>query len=81
MAAVTPQKRGLVQDSDQARILAALKGREATHRELHDAVIAALEHGGSVREVAELSGLSTNTISRWKRGSDEPLEAHRKLPA
>ena len=70
---MTPQKRGLVQSSDQARILAALQGKEAAHRELHDSVVAALEHGGSVREVAELSGLSTNTISRWKREADETL--------
>lgn len=67
MESVTPQKRGLITDEDQARILAALSGVETADQELIDAVLAAMQHGGSVREVAELTGLSTNTVSRWKR--------------
>lgn len=65
---VTPQHRGLLTDADQARLRAALTDRDEAEQELRDAVLAAVKHGASVRELGAFTGLSTNTISRWKRG-------------
>ena len=70
-----PQKRGLINAPDQKRIRAALvaqaaveEAKQAADAKLRAAVLAAAEHGASVRELAAFTGLSTNTISRWKRG-------------
>jgi transposase len=63
-----PQKRGLINDADQARILTALRERDEWEAALRESVVAAARHGASVRELAAFTGLSTNTISRWKRG-------------
>jgi transposase len=63
-----PQKRGLINDADQARIRTALRERDEWEAALRESVIAAAQHGASVRELAAFTGLSTNTISRWKRG-------------
>ena len=65
---VTPQHRGIISDDDQARIRAALDGRDAAEQELRAAVLTAVKHGASVRELGAFTGLSTNTISRRKRG-------------
>lgn len=65
---VTPQHRGLLTDDDQTRLRAALAGRDEAEQELRAAVLAAVKHGASVRELGAFTGLSTNTISRWKRG-------------
>jgi len=65
---VTPQHRGILSDADQQRIRAAMTGRDEAEQELRDAVLAAAKHGASVRELGAFTGLSTNTISRWKRG-------------
>ena len=65
---VTPQHRGIISDNDQARIRAALDGRDAAEQELRAAVLTAVKNGASVRELGAFTGLSTNTISRWKRG-------------
>jgi transposase len=63
-----PQKRGLINDADQARILTALRERDEWEAALRESVVTAARHGASVRELAAFTGLSTNTISRWKRG-------------
>jgi transcriptional regulator with XRE-family HTH domain len=63
-----PQKRGLINDADQARIRTALERREEALMEIRESVVTAAQHGASVRELAAFTGLSTNTISRWKRG-------------
>jgi transcriptional regulator with XRE-family HTH domain len=63
-----PQKRGLINDADQARIRTALEQRDEVLAEIRESVVAAAKHGASVRELAAFTGLSTNTISRWKRG-------------
>jgi transposase-like protein len=65
---VSPQNRGIITAADQKRLRAALAARDASDQELHAAVLAAASHGASVREIATFTGLSTNTISRWKRG-------------
>jgi transposase len=63
-----PQKRGLISDADQARIRTALRQRDEWEAALRESVVEAARHGASVRELAAFTGLSTNTISRWKRG-------------
>lgn len=70
-----PQNRGLINEPDKKLILAALAAQQAVDDAKHAAdaqvraaVLAAVEHGSSVRELAAFTGLSTNTISRWKRG-------------
>lgn len=63
-----PQKRGLISDADQARIRTALRERDEWEAALRDSVVTAARNGASVRELAAFTGLSTNTISRWKRG-------------
>jgi transposase len=63
-----PQKRGLINDADQARIRTALRERDEWEAALRESVVLAAQHGASVRELAAFTGLSTNTISRWKRG-------------
>ena len=63
-----PQKRGLISDADQARIRTALQQRDEWEAALRETVVAAARNGASVRELAAFTGLSTNTISRWKRG-------------
>lgn len=72
---MTPQRRGLPSDDDQTRLRAALAGRGEAERELRAAVLAAVKHGASVRELGAFTGLSTNTISRWKRGEWRPSPA------
>ena len=67
LVSVAPQKRGILQDADRARIVAALDAREAADAQLHDAIRAAAKNGASVRMMAESLDVSTNTISRWKR--------------
>lgn len=42
--------------------------QEACHARLKAAVLHAAANGSSVRKLAAFTGLSTNTISRWKRG-------------
>lgn len=63
-----PQKRGLLTDIGKQRITAARDRRDTAETEYRDEVLAEVERGASVRELAAFTGLSTNTISRWKRG-------------
>lgn len=69
---MTPQKRGLIPDPERARILAAMRARDDAETELRAAVVAGLLAGGSVREMATLTGMSTNTIQRWGREGGWP---------
>lgn len=63
-----PQSRGVVSDEDAARIRVAASELERAEAEMRRAVLSASSNGASVRELAALTGKSTNTISRWKRG-------------
>lgn len=65
---MTPQRKGVLNPADAERIQKALSARETADSEVRAAVLAAVKHGASVRELAAFTGLSTNTISRWKRG-------------
>lgn len=59
--------RGIVTPEDQAAIRAALDAQRAADQAVKTAILNAASRS-SVRAVAEFSELSTNTISRWKRG-------------
>lgn len=78
---VAPQKRGVIPDDLQRRLLAARAGQEAAEAEFRAAVVAALLADGSVREVAALTGLSTNTVNRWGKDGGWPSEAQKKARA
>ncbi|QBI97380.1 hypothetical protein SEA_FANCYPANTS_42 [Mycobacterium phage Fancypants] len=60
---------GVVPEPERSNLLEALKEAER-HREWADQIVrlavrAAAAAGGSVREIAVLTGKSTNTIQRW----------------
>ncbi|MBY4381895.1 helix-turn-helix domain-containing protein [Rhodococcus fascians] len=72
---VAPQRRGFVPTVEEQRVRAAVIGAAEAEKELHAAVVAALIAGGSVREVARVSGISVNTIERWGRAGGWPSKA------
>lgn len=78
---MTPQKRGVIPDPERARILAAMRARDDAEAELRAAVVAGLLAGGSVREMAALTGMSTNTIQRWGREGGWPSAAQKAARA
>ncbi|APE11563.1 hypothetical protein BO226_22100 [Rhodococcus sp. 2G] len=78
---MTPQKRGLIPDPERARILTAMRARDDAEVELRAAVVAGLLAGGSVREMADLTGMSTNTIQRWGREGGWPSPAQKAARA
>ena len=63
-----PQNRGIISEAGKKRLLAAKAKRDAGEAEYRAAVLEEAADGASVRELAAFTGLSTNTISRWKRG-------------
>ena len=69
---MTPQRRGVIPDAERKRILAAMVAAKDADTELRAAVAAGLLAGGSVREMADLTGMSTNTIQRWGRDGGWP---------
>lgn len=73
---MTPQKRGLVPDAEAARLRAAVERRAQVvadaEAEVRAAVTAALLAGGSVREVARVSGLSPTTVEKYGRAGGWP---------
>lgn len=56
---------GKVPPANIDSIRAANAARDAADAALRAAVIAALEAGGSIREVAKAAGLSPSTVQRW----------------
>ncbi|HEX7658095.1 MAG TPA: hypothetical protein VF444_01345 [Pseudonocardiaceae bacterium] len=69
---MSPQRKGLVPPADEERIRKAIELRALVELELVDAVLTAMKHGGSIREVAAASGLSERTIIRWRKGQGLP---------
>ena len=72
MTLVTGKKKAIAADTEQ-RLRNAGATRTRTRREadqaeeaLRDAVLDALAEGASVRVVAEITGLATATVSKWK---------------
>lgn len=52
---------------DEAEIRDAMRWSESAQAHLRKMVLAAHAHGASVRSLAEFTGMSTNTIMRWKK--------------
>lgn len=67
-----PQRKGLVRPADAERMQQAVVLRALAELELADAVVTAMRHGGSIREVAAASGLSEATVTRWRQGKGLP---------
>lgn len=74
---VSPQPRGIIPPSQAKRLDAARDAREKADDEFRTAVVAALKAGGSIREVAELSGLSTRTVQDWGHAGGWPTKAQK----
>lgn len=60
---VSPNPKRLLDVAEAERLRAAMKLRDEAEQELRAAVT---ESTASVRVLAEFTGMSTNTISRWK---------------
>lgn len=60
--------RGVTPPPERRRLQAATRKHETSRAELIAAVKAAKEVGGSIRDIAALTGRSTNTIQRWLQG-------------
>lgn len=69
---MSPQRKGLVRPADEKRIRKAVEIRDLAELEVVAAVLDAMKHGGSIREVALASGLSERTIIRWRKGQGLP---------
>lgn len=63
-----PQKKGLLSEVGKQRIAAAKELRDTAEAAYREEVLAEARRGASVRMLAEFTGMSTNTIGRWKRG-------------
>lgn len=62
---VSPNPKRLLNAADEQRIREALTARDKADEGLRSAVVDASTRA-SVRVLAEFTGMSTNTISRWK---------------
>lgn len=64
----------MIPDLERARVLAAMSAAKDADAELRAAVVAGLLAGGSIREMAALTGMSTATIQKWGRDGGWPSE-------
>lgn len=78
---MSPQQKGIVPPKDVERIQRAVELKALVELELAQAVLDAMKHGGSIREVAAASGLSERTILRWRKGQGLPTHDDWALPA
>lgn len=62
---VSPNPKRVLSTRDEKRIREALEARDKADEDLRFAVVDASARS-SVRVLAEFTGMSTNTISRWK---------------
>lgn len=69
---MSPQRKGVLRPADEERVQRAVELRALAELEVVAAVLEAMRHGGSIREVAIASGLSERTIIRWRRGQGLP---------
>lgn len=59
--------RGVLSDAQLRRLAKAAAKRDQAAEEYRAEVVKVLAEGGSFSEVANATGLSTNTLQRWKR--------------
>lgn len=69
---MSPQRKGIVPPAETERVQAAVEWKKAADLELVNAVVDAMRAGGSIAEVAAISGLSERTIIRWRQGKNLP---------
>lgn len=75
---VSPNPKRALSPEDETRIRFAMHVRDAAYEHLRRAVLDAADNGASVRVLAEFTGMSTNTISRWKADArDSEATEHR----
>lgn len=64
-----PRARGSLTDEQEQRLRLAAERRAEAEATYRAECVAALAEGASFAEVAAFTGLSTNTLQRWKRES------------
>lgn len=74
---MTPQTRGTVPDPELQRALAAIALRDQAQMQVELAIADALKAGGSVREVAADTGISTKTVQKYGHAHGWPTDAQR----
>lgn len=62
-----PRPRGSLSDDQARRLARAAARRVEAEQAYRAAVLAVMAEGASFAEVAKATGLSTNTLQRWKR--------------
>lgn len=67
MAAVSPKLSTPPTADMRRRLVDAGNAQAKAADELHAAVIEAAKAGVSVREIAALADISTNTVQRWRK--------------
>lgn len=61
------RNRGSLTPDQQRRLAQSAEKRENAEADYRAEVLAVMAEGGSFAEVAKVTGLSTNTLQRWKR--------------
>lgn len=64
---VSPRPRGSLSDEQARRLDMAIGDLEKSKQRARETVAAVLSEGASFMEVSKATGLSTNTLQRWKR--------------
>ena len=69
---MNPQRKGSIPAPELAALLTAQQSATDAQEAYQAAVADALKAGGSVREVARVTGLSTSTVQAWGRARGWP---------
>ncbi len=62
-----PRPRGSLSDEQARRLDMAIGDLEKSKQRARETVAAVLSEGASFMEVSKATGLSTNTLQRWKK--------------
>jgi DNA-binding phage protein len=62
-----PRARGTLTDEQLRQLARAADKRATAEADYRATVLAVMAAGGSFSEVAKATGLSTNTLQRWKK--------------
>lgn len=64
---MSPRHRGTIPEPERTRLISAIQALDEAATELQNAVKAARDADGSVREIANLIGKSPTTIQSWSQ--------------
>lgn len=78
---VAPQPRGIVPPKRAEEVVAARDAKDQADERFRAAVVDALKAGGSIREVAQLAGISTRTVQDWGHAGGWPTLAQKRAKA